>query len=135
VKLGKCGDHKRGSALLEQVLAIGLLGGLLVVVAVMTVKTKQAGQLSQLTAEANCLAQDLIERQLTVKLADLPVSPATSGKLHNGVDYQGVVETYSLGAAGLTDDEIKGVRATISWVDSLGPHKVQAETVVAKVPK
>lgn len=121
--------------MLEQVLAIGLLGGLLVVVAVMTVKTKQAGQLSQLTAEANCLAQDLIERQLTVKLADLPVSPATSGKLHNGVDYQGVVETYSLGAAGLTDDEIKGVRATISWVDSLGPHKVQAETVVAKVPK
>jgi hypothetical protein len=126
---------RRGSALLEQVLAIGLLGGLLVVVAVMTVKTRQAGQFSQLSTEANCLAQDLIEKQFTVKLADLPVSPNTSGTLRNGVPYTGKVETYSLGVPGLSDDELTGVRATITWRDTQGVHRAQAETYVAKVPK
>ena len=96
--------------LLEQVVAIGILGLLLLVVASAIVQTGRGGAHSQRSYEAECLAHNLLETQLTkaVTLVPLTVQAPLSGKFRDDTPYQSTVQGYSLGASGaatgLTDN-------------------------------
>lgn len=131
----------RGFSLLEQVLALGLLGIILLAVAAMSVQAKRGGVANRHLLEASGLAKDLLEVQMARSVYDMPLGSLASftGQLQDQTAYQADVETYSLGgsgpAVGLDDREIKRIRATVRWLESSGPRVAVAETVLAKLPK
>ena len=131
----------RGFSLLEQVLALGLLGIVLLAVAAMSVQAKRGGVANRHQLEASALAKDLLEIQMARSVYDMPLGSLASfsGQLQDQTTYQADVETYSLNgtgpAAGLADSEIKRIRASVRWLDSTGPRTALAETILAKLPK
>lgn len=131
----------RGFSLLEQVLALGLLGIILLAVAAMSVQAKRGGVANRHLLEASALAKDLLEVQMARSVSDMPLGSLASfgGQMQDRTAYQADVETYSLGgsgpAVGLSDSEIKRIRATVRWRESTGPRTAVAETILAKLPK
>jgi len=135
------GVKSQGFSLAETVITIALLGLILVAVAAMSVQTQRGGVANRRMFEANCLAQDLLERQMAQSVYDLALGAQAplSGYLQDQTPYRAVVEVYSLGgsgpATGLSDQEVKRVRVAVSWQDRIGPHSAQAESVLARIPK
>ncbi len=122
----------------EQVVAVGLLGLLLLVVAAMLVQTRRGGVQNRRMYEATCLSKDLLEKQLAKSVYDLPLGPQAtiSGQLQDKIIYGAVVEGYSLaGPGGLTDQDLKGIRVTVTWSDSLGAHSAKSEAILSRIPK
>lgn len=133
--------NTRAFSLAETVITIALLGLILVAVAAMSVQTQRGGVANRRMFEANCLAQDLLEKQMAQSVYDLALGAQAplSGYLQDQTPYRAVVEVYSLGstgpANGLSDQEIKRVRVAVTWQDKIGSHTAQAESVLARIPK
>lgn len=134
-------SNKSGVFLLECVLAIGMLGLMLLVVAFTTVQTGRGSVHTRQAYEASCVAQNMLERQLAraVSLVPLGAQPAVNGKLQDDTPYQAVVTCYSLNGAGaatgLTDAEIRGVRVTVTWKDLVGARTTSCEGYVVKLAR
>ena len=133
--------RRRGAFLLEQVVTIGMLGLLLLVVASSIIQTGRGGAQSQKIFEAECVAHNLLESQMTRAVSLVPLTPQipVDGKFRDDTPYQSLVQGYSLGGAGaatgLSDSEIRGVRVTVSWKDQSGQHQAQCEGCVVRIPQ
>lgn len=132
---------RRGSLLLEQVVAIGLIGMLLLMVAAMTVQTGRGSKASRMDYEARNIARTQMEQYQAraVDLMTVGAQPAVIGELSNGIPYSVDVILYSASgasvAAGLTDDEIKGIRVTVKWRDANGNHQEQVEGALIRLAR
>ncbi len=65
--------------------------------------------------------------------------PTVTGELSNGIPYTTDVLLYSGGGvgamAGLTDDELKGIRVTVKWRDANGNHQEQVEGALIRLAR
>ena len=130
-----------GASLIEMVLAIALFGALVLTIALFVIKIRQSGSVNRRMLQASCVAQSHLEKQLSVSVekAALGKLPSVKGEFSDGSAYEVVAEYYSLSgvgaAAGLGDSEIKGIRVTVTWVDSIGSHECHTESYVSKIPR
>ena len=132
---------ERGSLLLEQVVAIGLVGMLLLMVAAMTVQTGRGSKAARMDYEARNIARAQMEQYQAraVDLMTIGAQPTVNGELSNGVPYTADVLLYSAGgagiAAGLVDDDLKGIRVTVEWRDANGDHQEQVEGALIRIAR
>lgn len=131
----------RGAAMLEQVLAIGLLAMLLLMIAAQLVQTSRGGKAGRHAYEANTIAQNLLETQQAKSLTLLPMGEwdPTEGTFSDSIPYTATITVYSLNgtgaAAGLDDTEIRGLRVTVAWKDVNGRHEAQSEGLLVKIAR
>lgn len=131
----------RGAFLLEQMVSIGLLGVLLVMVAAVTVQTGRSGRTAQRGYEGQVIAQNLLEthRAGAVSLLSMGSLPPVNGRFSDETPYTATTEVYGLGGAGfatgLTDNELKGVRVTVTWRDVTGTRQARCESLLARLPR
>lgn len=131
----------QGSTLAEIVIALGLLGGLLLLVAAMAVQTHRGGKHMRTRVEARSLAENLLERQLSKDLKTMPLTPTPlgSGKLADQTPYQALLECELIpgtsASAGLTGSEIRCLRVRLRWSDNLGPQEVVCESYLSRIPR
>jgi uncharacterized membrane protein len=132
---------RKGASLVEMVLAIALFGALVLTIALFVIKIRQSGSVNRRMLQASCIAQSQLEKQLalSVEKAAIGKLPPIKGEFSDGNPCETVVEYYSLGgtgvAAGLSDSEIKGIRVTVTWIDSIGNHECHTESYVSKIPR
>lgn len=130
-----------GVSLIELVLGIGLLGLVLLIISLFTIKTRQAGGLNRHYYEASNQAENQLELLLSESVARAPLNSPQKieGKFSDGTVNQLEFEYYSIKAqsvaVGLGDEDVKGIRVTINWVDSIGPHTLKTESVAGKFPR
>lgn len=131
----------RGAFLLEQMVSIGLLGLLLVMVAAVTVQNGRGGRSAQRGYEGQVIAQNLLETHKAGAVSLLPLGtlPAVTGRFTDQTPYTATTEVYSLGgagfASGLTDNDLKGVRVTVTWRDVTGTRQARCEGLLARLPR
>lgn len=131
----------RGSLLLEQVVAIGLIGMLLLMVAAMTTQTARGSKGARMDYEAHNIGRALLEgyQARGVDLLSIGLQPQVTGQLSNGVPYTADVLLYSGGGAGivagLSDNDIKGIRVTVRWKDINGNHQDQIEGALIRIAR
>lgn len=128
---------RRGSLLFEQMMSIGIIGIILLISAASMIRTSRAQLMSQLSFEANSICKNLLEQNLakSITLHTVGAAPVQSfnGKFLQGATYQADVSVFSLATAspalatGLGDTDIKGIRATVRWKDTVGDHTCSAE--------
>jgi hypothetical protein len=127
--------------MLEQVVAIGLLGILLCMVAAQVVQTGRGGKAGRHAYEGSTIAQNLLEtnQAKSVTLLDMGLWDPVTGSFSDATPYSAQIEVYSMNgsgpAAGLSDDEIRGMRVTVSWQDSNGSHQARSEGVLVKMAR
>ncbi len=132
---------RRGGLLLEQVVAIGLLGFVLLMAAAMIAQTGRGGRQARMSYEATTIANNILETYQTHSVSLLPLGTLTpiQGQLSDGTPYTADLETYSLAgtpmAAGLTDDDLKGMRVELTWVDDGGSHQARCEGLLVRIPR
>lgn len=131
----------KGSMLLEQVVSIGLVAILLLVVAFTIVRTQRSSQAGKVRFEANMLAQNTLEAEQAqgISARNLGHLPLLQGRFSNDLIYQVDRELFTVlgqpATTGLTDQEIKGIRVTVTWRDLSGAQKAQAEGIAVKVAR
>lgn len=140
--MARCGPFRRASTLAEVVIAIGLMGGLLLVLAAMAVQSQRGGRHLRARVEARSIAESLLEQQMGLDIKSLPATPRAlpMGQLRDGTPYQATLESFSLDtssgpAQGLTDGDIRGIRVQLTWNDNLGTQRVTCESYLARVPQ
>lgn len=131
------GHRRQGSVLFEQMMSIGIIGIILLISAASMIQTNRAQLQSQLSFEANSICKNLLEQNLakSITLHTVSAAPVQSitGKFLQGATYQADVNIFSLGTAapalatGLNDSDIKGIRTTVRWKDTIGDHTCSAE--------
>lgn len=136
-----------GSALAEQVVAIGLLAALLLLVAEMSVHTHRSADHQRRLKVAEGAARDTLERLMSRTAESLPLGlqPSTAGQFWDQRAYTVQVEIYSLttgpkanpAAAGLDPSgrDLKDVLVTVQWEDLYGRHSCREEAYLAKSPR
>jgi hypothetical protein len=106
---------RKGASLVEMVLAIALFGALVLTIALFVIKIRQSGSVNRRMLQASCIAQSQLEKQLA-----LSVEKAAIGKLPP------IKGEFS---------DIKGIRVTVTWIDSIGNHECHTESYVSKIPR
>ncbi len=131
----------RGAFLLEQMVSIGLLGVLLVMVAAVTVQTGRSGRTAQRGYEGQVVAQNLMEthRAGAMSLLSIGSLAPVNGRFTDQTPYTATTEVYSLGgggfATGLTENDLKGLRVTVTWRDDTGTRQARCESLLARLPR
>lgn len=118
-----------------------MIAMMLLMVAAMTTQTARGSKGALVDYEAHNIARTLMEgyQSRAVDLMTLGPQPPVTGKFTNGVDYTADVLLYSGGGggvvAGLTDDDIKGIRVTVHWKDINGNHQDQIEGALIRIAR
>ena len=132
---------RRGAILLEQVVAIGLLGLALLMVAASLAQSARSGRALQHGYEAQVLAQNLLEKQRagSVSLMSVGSGPPVTGQFSDGTSYTATLSVYGpsglAGAAGLGDADLKGLKVTVRWNDVTGSRQASCESLLARLPR
>lgn len=131
----------RGTTLAEMVVAIGILGGLLLIIALLAVTTSRSGKSQRHTYEGNIVANNLLDQKqsspgATPQMGQLP---AVTGAFSDGTPYTAALEIYAVAGggptAGLGTQEIRQLKATVQWQETSGPSRVSAETLLARIAR
>jgi hypothetical protein len=126
--------------LFEQVLSIGLIGIIILFAGLAIAQSIKAHRKSNLTFEAQNLAEDTVESYQALGLSSLPAGPvALEGTFSDQTPYRTEVTFYSLPdsgpSTGLTDEDIRGVRVSVTWSDRSGQHVVKSESLVVRIQR
>ncbi len=115
---------------------------MLMMVAATTVQMGRGSKGARLDYEARNIARSLLEsyQARAVDLLTLgPQTPPVTGEMSNGASYTATVDLYSLGGGGiyfgLNNNDIKGIRVTVSWTDSNGSHQEQVEGNLIRIAR
>ncbi|MFN8605968.1 MAG: hypothetical protein U0931_00440 [Vulcanimicrobiota bacterium] len=132
---------RRATTLGELVVTLGILAIVLLVVTAMAVKSHQSGRSTRNRTEANTVAQNRLELQLSRAIDHLTIGAplVETGRFQDNTAYRCTVEATAVSptgpTAGLSQQELRAIRVTVSWDDSHGTHQVQAESYLAKVQR
>ena len=131
----------RGTTLAELVVAIGMLGALLLIIALLAVTTTRSGKAQRHNYEANLVANNLLDEKQSTPGAtpQIGILPEVTGAFADGTPYTAALEIYAVAGsgptAGLGNQEIRRLMATVHWKETAGPGQVSAETLLAKIAR
>ena len=133
--------NPKGTTLAEMVVAIGLLGALLLIIALLAVTTTRSGKLQRRTYEANVVANNLLDQKQSTPGADPQIGPLApvTGSFADGTPYSAALEIYAVSGSGPTsglgNQEIRQLKATVTWKESTGAGRVSAQTYLARIAR